>query len=155
VHHNFAEWVPCLGVLHVVCMSKAILVPLLLASAYSAHVPIFDVEAASVAHILVCVPLYFVCIYFAGGMLSLLHSSLNVWDKLCTLDIQYGQLWTASTMCASASAATASTAASRRASMPSRLLGHIVVPSLIVGLCWVLVDLWCGVCALLRFHCCP
>ncbi len=67
---NLAERVPCLGVLHVVCAGKAVMVPLLLALACCACVSIFDVKAAHVAHVLVHVPFSFVCIHFVGGALS-------------------------------------------------------------------------------------
>ncbi len=69
-----------MGVLHVVCMGKAVLVPLLLVLACGARVPIFDVEAAHVAHVLVCVPFSFVCIHFVGDVFSLLRYSLDVRD---------------------------------------------------------------------------
>ncbi len=66
-------------------------------------------------------------------MLSLLLFFLNIWDQLCSSNIWYEHLLTASTTWSSAPAATASTAASRRAFTLSRLLGHNVVPLLIVG----------------------
>jgi hypothetical protein len=69
-----------LCLLHVVCAGKAILVPLLLALACHALVPIFEVEAARVPYVLVRVPFGFVHIHFAGGALSLLHHSLDVRD---------------------------------------------------------------------------
>ena len=69
-----------MGVLHVVCMGQAVLVPLLLVLACGARVPIFDVKAARVAHVLVCVPFSFVCIHFVGDVFSLLRYSLDVWD---------------------------------------------------------------------------
>jgi hypothetical protein len=97
VHRNLAEWVPCLGVLHVVCASEAILVSLLLAFACCANVPIFDVKAA------------FDRVHFAWGALSLLCTSLNIWYHLCSSDKWYGHLWTASTAQLPAPAATAST----------------------------------------------
>jgi hypothetical protein len=80
VHWDLAEQVPCLGILHVVCVGKVILVPLLLALAYRARVPIFDVKATRVAHVLVHVPFIFVHIHFVGGTLSLLRHSLDVWN---------------------------------------------------------------------------
>jgi hypothetical protein len=57
-------------------------VSLLFALACCTHVPIFDIKAACVAHILVFVPLHFVCIHFVWGLLSLLHSSRNIQDQL-------------------------------------------------------------------------
>ncbi len=80
VHRYLAEKVPCLGVLHVVCTDKAILVPLLLALACHGCVPIFDVEAACEVNVLVCVPFSFFCIHFVGGALSLLCHSSDVCD---------------------------------------------------------------------------
>ncbi len=134
MHHNLAEWVPCIVILHIVCAGEAILVSLLFALACCTHVQIFDIKATCVSHVLVCVPLCYVHIHFAWGLLSLLHSSLNVQDQLGTSYIWYGHLWTASSMgLLFAPTATASTSASCRASTPSSLLGCFVVPLLIVG----------------------
>ncbi len=44
------------------------------------HVPTFDVKATHVPHVLIPVPISFVCIHFAGGALSLLHHCLDVQD---------------------------------------------------------------------------
>jgi hypothetical protein len=41
---------------------------------------IFDIKAAGVAHVLVCVPFSFVCIHFVGDTLSLLRHSLDIQD---------------------------------------------------------------------------
>jgi hypothetical protein len=51
-------------------MGEAILVSLLFALACRTRVPIFDIKSAHVAHVLVCIPLHFVCIYFAWSPLS-------------------------------------------------------------------------------------
>ena len=53
MHRLFAEWVPRLFILHLVCASESILVTFFFDRAGVAGVPILHVEAESVAHFLI------------------------------------------------------------------------------------------------------